>query len=101
MINQTLVRLLYKTLQSMATIIQDSTNHVATLPTGHNGYIEVPITNEKPKFYQVNDISTIIHNVTHTYHTEMTEQKSHKQIMHYNLMIILYLLIIFPYINSI
>ena len=32
-----------------ATIIQNSTNHIATLPTGHIGYIEVPITNEKPK----------------------------------------------------
>ena len=30
-----------------ATIIQNSTNHFATLPTGHIGYIEVPITNEK------------------------------------------------------
>ena len=37
------------------------------------GYIEVPITNEKPKFYQVNDINTLIHNVTHTYHPDITE----------------------------
>ena len=56
-----------------ATIIQNSTNHIATLPTGHIGYIEVPITNEKPKYYQVNDINTLIHNVTHTYHPEITE----------------------------
>ena len=28
-----------------ATIIQNSTNHVPTLPTGHIGYIEFPITN--------------------------------------------------------
>ena len=55
------------------TIIQNSTNHVATLPTGHIGYIEVPITNEKPKYYQVNDIHTFIHNVTYTYHPEITE----------------------------
>ena len=47
--------------------------HVATLPTGHIGYIEVPITNEKPKFFQVNDINTLIHNVTYTYHPEITE----------------------------
>ena len=40
---------------------------------GHIGYIEVPITNEKPKFFQVNDINTLIHNVTHTYHPEITE----------------------------
>ena len=57
-----------------ATIIQNSTNHVATLPTGHIGYIEVPITNEKPKYYQVNDINTLIHNVAYTYHPEITEQ---------------------------
>ena len=29
-----------------ATIIQNTSKHVATLPTGHIGYIEVPITNE-------------------------------------------------------
>ena len=33
-----------------ATLIQNSTNHIATLPTGHIGYI-VPITNEKPNYY--------------------------------------------------
>ena len=42
-----------------ATIIQNTSKHVATLPTGHIGYIEVPITNEKPKFYQVNEINTL------------------------------------------
>ena len=30
-----------------ATIIQNTSKHVASLPTGHIGYIEVPITNEK------------------------------------------------------
>ena len=54
-------------------IIQNTSKHVASLPTGHIGYIEVPITNEKPKFYQVNDINTLIHNVTHTYLPEITE----------------------------
>ena len=83
-----------------ATIIQKSTNHIATLPTGHIGYIVVPITDEKLKYYQVNDINTIIHNVTHTYHPEITEIVP-KTIMQYNLMIILYLLINFHYINSI
>ena len=52
---------------------QNSTNHNATLPTKHIEYIEVPITNEKPKYYQVNDIKALIHNVTHTYHLEITE----------------------------
>ena len=56
-----------------ATIIQNTSKHVAILPTGHIGYIEVPITNEKPKFFQVNDPNTLIHNVTHTYHPEITE----------------------------
>ena len=56
-----------------ATIIQNTSKHVATLPTGHIGYIEVPITNEKPKFFQVNDNNTLIHNVTHTYHPDITE----------------------------
>ena len=56
-----------------ATIIQNTSTHVATLPTGQIGYIEVPITNEKPKFFQVNDINTLIHNVSHTYHPEITE----------------------------
>ena len=56
-----------------ATIIQNTSKYVATLPTGHIGYIEVPITNEKPKFFQVNDLNTLIHNVTHTYYPEITE----------------------------
>ena len=56
-----------------ATIIQNTSKHIAILPTGHIGYIEVPITDEKPKFFQVNDINTLIHNVTHTYHPDITE----------------------------
>ena len=31
-----------------AIIIQNSSSHVGTVPTGHIGYIEVPIINEKP-----------------------------------------------------
>ena len=68
-----------------ATIIQNTSKPVATLPTGHIGYIEVPITNEKPKFFQVNDINTLIHNVTHTYHPEITEPVPQtKYIIHYD-----------------
>ena len=59
--------------ENSATIIQNTSKHIATLPIGHIGYIEVPITNERPKFYQVNDINTLIHNVTHTYHPDITE----------------------------
>ena len=53
-----------------STIIQSSTNHIATLPKGHIGYIEVSITDEQPKYYQVNDINSLVHNVVHTYHPE-------------------------------
>ena len=49
-----------------ATLVQSTTNHIATLPTGHIGYIEVQITNEKPKYCHAND------NNTHTYHPEIT-----------------------------
>ena len=53
--------------------MQNSTNHFATLPTGHIRHIEVSITNEKPKYYQVHVINTSIHNVTHTYQTDIRE----------------------------
>ena len=56
-----------------ATFIQNTSKHIATLPTGNIGYIEVPVTNEKPKFYQVNYINTLIHNVTYTYLPDITE----------------------------
>ena len=55
-----------------STIIQKFTNHVATLSTGHSGYKEFPISNEKPK-YKIIDINTLEHNVAHTYHPEITE----------------------------
>ena len=55
-----------------STIIQNSTNHIAPLPKGHIGYIEVPITNEQPKNYQVNDLDTLVHNVAHTYQPDKT-----------------------------
>ena len=60
-------------LDTCATIIKNSTNHIATLPTGHFGYIEVPFTNKKPKYYPVNGIITLVNNVAHTYHPEITE----------------------------
>ena len=56
-----------------ATIIQNSPNHIATLPTGHISSIEVPITNEKPKIYQINDNNFLLHNVAQTYHQNFTE----------------------------
>ena len=81
-----------------ATIIQKSTNHVATLPTGHIGYIEVPITNKKPKYYQVNDITTLIHNDAHTYHPEITELIPQTN---YNIILNQFLLISSHHIKSI
>ena len=80
-------------------MFQNTTKHVATLPTGHIGYTEVPITNEKPKFFQVNDINTLIHNVTHTKHPEITELVP--QITLYTMKILQLLLLNFPYIKFI
>ena len=31
------------------------------------------MTNEKPKFFQVNDLKTLVHNVIHAYHPDITE----------------------------
>ena len=59
--------------ENCSTIIQNSTNHLANLLNGHNGNIEVPITNEQPKCYQVNDLNTLVHNVAHTYYPDLTE----------------------------
>ena len=79
-----------------ASLIQNSTNNFATLPIGHIGYIEVPITNEKPKYCHVNDINTLIHNVTHTYHPEITEIIPQT---HYNIKMTQFLFINFHYIK--
>ena len=54
-------------------IIQNSTSHIATLPPGNIGYIEVPITNETPKHYQVHDIISSVHNVAQASHPEIAE----------------------------
>ena len=51
MTNLMFVVQLFKTLQTL---------HIATLPKGHIGYIEVPITNEQPKYNQVNDLNTLV-----------------------------------------
>ena len=45
-------------IDTCATILQNSTNYVASFPTGNIAYIEVPITNEKHKYYQVHDINS-------------------------------------------
>ena len=81
-----------------STVIQNSTNHVATLPKGHIGYIGVPITNEQPKYYQVNDLNTLVHNVAHTYHPGITEPILYLTIIHLHRIYHLYQ-IIFPYIK--
>ena len=64
MTNQIFVQLSFRTLRNMLPLFLQDILDI---------YIEVPITNEKPKFFQVNDINTLIHNVTHTYHPEITE----------------------------
>ena len=56
-----------------STIIQNTTNHIATLPKGHLGYIEVPITNEQPEHYQVNDLNPLVHNVAHTNNPDISD----------------------------
>ena len=61
MTNQTYAQLLFRTPLN------------ATLPTGHIGYIEVPMTDEKPKFFHVNDLNTPLHNGTLTYHPDINE----------------------------
>ena len=62
MINQALVQRLSKILQNML-------QHYIRTHWLHRS----SITNEKPKLYQVNDINTLIHNVTHTSHPDITE----------------------------
>ena len=56
-----------------STPIKYTTNHVATLPKGNIGYFEVPSTNAKPKYNQVNDINTLVHMVAQTYQPDLTE----------------------------
>ena len=53
------------------TIIQNSTDQFVTLPTGRIVYIKVSVANEKPKYYRVIDINTLVQNV----YSDMTEPK--------------------------
>ena len=46
------------------------------LPKGNVGYIEIPVTFEKPPHYQVNDVNTLIHSIIHTYHPDITEPQN-------------------------
>ena len=56
-----------------STISHNSTNVVPTPPKGQIGFIKVPITNEKPKNYQVSGINTLFHIVARIYHPDLTE----------------------------
>ena len=56
-----------------AAIIQISTNHAAILPTRHICYVEVPITNDKPKYKEKNIYNSLVHNVAPIYHEDITE----------------------------
>ena len=56
-------------------MIQNSTNHIATLPPENIGYIEIPVKKEKLKYYQVHGINCLVHNVAQTFHPEITGTK--------------------------
>ena len=56
-----------------SSLIQNFTSNIATIPKGNIGYIEIPVTIEKPPYYQVNDVNTLIHSIIHTYHPDLTE----------------------------
>ena len=55
------------------TFIFNTKFHFSKLPKGNIGYIEIPVTIEKPSYYQVNDVNTLIHSIIHTYHPDITE----------------------------
>ena len=66
-----------------SSLIQNFTSNIATLPKGNIGYIEIPVTIEKPPYYQVNDVNTLIHSIIHTYHPDITEpQKPSEYVMY-------------------
>ena len=44
--------------------------HMARLPTGIIGYIELPINTVKPFHFRIIDSNTLIHSVGQTYHLE-------------------------------
>ena len=62
--------------------IKNIINHMATLPTGLIGYIEIttPITTVEQLLYRINDLTTLVRSVVHTNHLGAAEQT----IVHYH-----------------
>ena len=63
----------WRILKLRAQLFVKTTVHMASLPTGILGYIELPITTVKPCLYKFFDIRTLIHPVVHTYHPQRFE----------------------------
>ena len=61
-----------KNKDSCSTKIHNFTSHPATLPRGIIGYIEIPIVQTTHPHYRVQDVSSLIHSVIHTYHPYTT-----------------------------
>ena len=56
-------------------VIQNITNHSATLPFGCIGYIEVPATLDLPSAYNVHDINLLVHSVLNSYYPTLVEPR--------------------------
>ena len=54
-------------------LFKNNTMHIATVPTGIEGYIESFITSVKPSSCKNFDLNTLIQSVVHCYHLETTE----------------------------
>ena len=58
---------------SCSLVIQNITNHSATLPFGCIGYIEIPATLGLPSAYHVHDINSLVHCVFNSYYPTVVE----------------------------
>ena len=70
------IELLTKTVKEQNTcssLIKNFTSNIAALPKGNIGYKGIPVTIEKPPYYQVNDVNTLLHSIIHTCHSDLTE----------------------------
>ena len=61
-----------KNKDSCSTVIRNFIFHLATLPRGIIGYIEIPITQTKPPHYRVHYVNSLVHSVIHAYHPDTT-----------------------------
>ena len=51
------------------------TNHTVIPSPGYIGYIEVPVTNNKPPNYKVYDFNSSIQTIFHSYYSDLSEPK--------------------------